>query len=302
VENLVFSTGYGYPVEYLQPFLKSISRNMQSADVVLFYHDTSEHAVNRLRNYLGTVKVIKPSDHLVRQAITILPKGRRTLSQLIHPLTRNLSPYSPSLTGIYSVNFARYFWAAEFCERVDITQYKKVMLCDSRDVIVQSDVFDKVDQINFVTGTEERRIGECPFNQDYVLGSYGKDILGKLWEEVIVNSGVSLGPRESVLEYLRAVTQEMKRIGKRLVGGRRGDQSIHNYLIRSNALKFPVRITKSMDGIIGTLAYYDKDRIFIDADNVCLENGITPSIIHQYDYFPKVSHHVARLYGSSASR
>jgi hypothetical protein len=299
MENLVFSTGYGYPVAHLQPFLKSISRNMQSADVILFYHDTSEHAVSRLRNYLGTVKVIKPSDHLVRQAITILPLGRITLSQLMFSLLgRKLSPYSPLLTGMYSVYFARHFWAAEYCERVNITQYKKVMLCDSRDVIVQSDVFDKVDQINFVTGTEERRIGECPFNQGYVLWSYGKDILRELWEEVIVNSGVSLGPRESVLKYLSAVTQEMRRIGKRIVGGRRGDQGIHNYLIRTNALKFPVRITNSMDGIIGTLHYYDKDRIFIDADNISLENGITPSIIHQYDRFPKLSCHVARIYGS----
>jgi hypothetical protein len=298
MDNLVFSAGYGYRVEYLKPFLKSISRNMQSADVILFYHDTSEHAVSCLRNYLGTVNVIKPSDHLVRQAITILPKGRRTLSQLIHPLARNLSPYSPLHTGIYSVFFARYFWAAEYCERVNITQYKKVMLCDSRDVIVQSDVFDKVDHINFVTGAEERRIGECGTNQNYILGSYGEDILRTLWEEVIVNSGVSLGPRESVLEYLRAVTQEMRRIGKRIVGGRRGDQSIHNYLIRRNALKFPLRVTKNTDGIIGTLAYCDEDRIFIEAGDISLENGITPSIIHQYNRFPKLSHHVARIYGS----
>jgi len=298
MENLVFSAGYGYPVSSLQPFLKSISRNMQSADVILFYHDTSEHAVSCLRNYLSTVKVIKPSDHQVRQTIAILPQGKRTLSRLIYPLGRKLSPYSPLLTGIYSIFYARYFWAAEYCERVNITQYKKVMLCDSRDVVVQSDVFDKVDHMNFVTGAEERRVGECPSNQDYILGSYGTDVLRKLWDEVIVNSGVSLGPRESVLEYLRAVTQEMKRIGKRLVGGRRGDQSIHNYLIRTNALKFPVRITKSIDGIIGTLYYYNKDRIFIDANNISLENRITPSIIHQYDKIPKLSDHVAKFYGS----
>jgi hypothetical protein len=46
-------------------------------------------------------------------------------------------------------------WAAEYCERINITQYKKIMLCDSRDVVFQSDMFDKADHVNFVTGAEE---------------------------------------------------------------------------------------------------------------------------------------------------
>ena len=305
-ENLVLSSGYGYPVEYLQPFLKSIARNMQSADVILFYHDTSEHAVSHLRNFLGRLKVVKPSDHLVRQAISILPRGRKRLSQLIHPFAQRLSPYSPLLTGIYSVHYARYFWAAEYCERVNVTQYKKVMLCDSRDVIVQSDVFDKIDHITFVTGADERRIGECSGNQNYILESYGKDvgneIVRQLWKELIINSGVSLGPREAVLEYLQMVTKEIKYVGKTLVDGRQGDQGIHNYLIRSNVLKFPVRVTKSTDGIIGTLYNYDEDKISINGDSILLENGVAPRLIHQYDRVLKLSHHVEGIYGYSGYR
>jgi len=305
-ENLVFSTGYGYPVEYLQPFLKSISRNMPSADVILFYHDTSEHTVTRLRNYLGRLNVIKPSDHLVRKAIDALPRGKRRLPRLVQPLAQKLSPYSPFLTGSYSVHYARYFWIAEFCERANIAQYRKVLLCDSRDVIVQSDVFDKVDHINFFTGADERRIGECLGNQSYILESYGesegKDILRQMWKELIVCSGVSLGPRESVLKYLFLATKEMKRVGQTLVDGRQGDQGIHNYLIRSNALKFPVRVTKNVDGIIGTLYNYDEDKISINGDNISLENGLTPCIIHQYDRFLKLSRHVERIYGYSGYR
>ena len=294
-ENLVLSSGYGYPVEYLQPFLKSIARNMQSADVILFYHDTSEHAVSHLRNFLGRLKVVKPSDHLVRQAISILPRGRKRLSQLIHPFAQRLSPYSPLLTGIYSVHYARYFWAAEYCERVNVTQYKKVMLCDSRDVVVQSDVFDKVDDVRFVTGAEEKRIGECHFNQAEIYDYYGPDILRMLSDQVIVCSGVSLGSRKFVLEYLRAMTQEVRRINKPASEGY--DQSIHNYLVRTNALNFPVRITRSADGIIATLGYYDSDKIVVDAeDSVSVENGITPSILHQYDRLQNLSEHFARIY------
>ena len=133
---------------------------MKSADVVLFYHDTSEQTVSRLRGYLKTVQVVKPADHLVRQAINSLPRGKIRVSRLIHRLRRKLisQHHLYLLTGIYHVHFARYFWAADYCDRVDIRQYKRVMLCDSRDVIVQSDVFDKVDDISFWTGREDAHL------------------------------------------------------------------------------------------------------------------------------------------------
>ena len=85
-ENLVFSSGYGYPPNRLRAFLKSISRNMKTADVVLFYHDTSEHCLSQLREYLSTVRVVKPKGQLVRQAISFLPRGRRLTSRLLHHL------------------------------------------------------------------------------------------------------------------------------------------------------------------------------------------------------------------------
>jgi hypothetical protein len=75
MENLVLSSGIGYSLAYLRVVLKSISRNMKSADVVLFYHDTSEQVVSHLREYLSTVQVIKPGDHAIRRAISILPRG-----------------------------------------------------------------------------------------------------------------------------------------------------------------------------------------------------------------------------------
>jgi hypothetical protein len=299
MDNLIFSSGYGYPPHYLKAFLKSISRNMKSADVILFYHDLSKQTVSHLREYLERIQIVKPCDHSVRQAINSLPRGRILASRLIHQLRRKVinQPYSYLLTGIYHVHFARYFWVVDYCDRVDIRQYRRVMLCDSRDVIVQSDVFDKVDDISFVTGGEDRHIGECPFDKAWIYNYYGKDVLQTLSDEWIACAGISLGPREIVLAYLRAVTQEIERHGTRLLG-LTGDQAIHNYLIRTNALDFPVEVTKTVDGIIGTLNYFDRGRLVFDsANNISIDNGVTPSIIHQYDRLPELSEHVAKIYG-----
>ena len=167
------------------------------------------------------------------------------------------------------------------------------MLCDSRDVVVQSDAFDKVDGIGFVTGAEEKRIGECPFNQSWIYTHYGRDVLKELWDEWTVCSGVSLGPREMVLDYVHAMTQELSRIAKPASG----DQAVHNYLIRTKALNFPVHVSKSSNGIIGTLYYYDPKRLAIDEfRGISLENGVTPCIIHQYDVFPELCQHYSRVY------
>jgi hypothetical protein len=297
MQNLVFTSGYGYPPTYLEAFLKSISRNMKSADVILFYHDTSERVVSHLRDYLETVQVIKPNGHAIRRGISFIPLGRRTTTKLVNKVGQKLfNEHSSLLAGSHNINFARYLWVADYCDRVDIRQYKRVMLCDSRDVIVQSDVFDKIDNISFVTGLEDGRIREDRLNQEWIYEFYGKDALRELWDELIVCSGVSLGPRQIVLEYVRRMAQELKRCGIVRAGG---DQGLHNFLIRSNALKFPVHLTKSTDGIIGTLHFFDKDRVFVNnADNISVENGVVPSIVHQYDRFPKLSQHVARIYGS----
>jgi hypothetical protein len=171
------------------------------------------------------------------------------------------------------------------------------MLCDSRDVVVQSDAFDKVDYISFVTGAEEKRIGECFLNQTWIYNCYGKDVLRMLSDETIVCSGVSLGSREIVLEYLHSVIQEVKRLGAVAAGSATIDQCVHNYLIRTNALNFPVHLTKTIDGIIGTLHHYDRKKIVVDgADNISVENDIAPSIIHQYTRFPELCEHVVRIY------
>jgi hypothetical protein len=289
-ENLVFSSGYGYPPTYLRAFLKSISRNMKTADVILFYHDTSEHYLSQLREYLSTVRVVKPKGHLVRRAIGLLPRGRGLTSHLVHYL-------APSLVGATSrIQCARYFWVKSYCDLVDITQYKRIMLCDSRDVVVQSDAFDMVDGIGFITGTEERRIGECPSNRSWIYSHYGRHILKELWDEWIVCSGVSLGPREMVLEYVHAMTQEFNRSIDSENKRTGGDQVVHNYLIRTKELNFPVHVSKSSDGIIGTLGYYDPKRIVLDEfGSTSLENGVTPCIIHQYDRVPELRQHYSKF-------
>jgi hypothetical protein len=272
---------------------------MKAVDVVLFYHDTSEESVSHLREYLDIVQVIKPTDHLVRQAINILPRGRGVISNLIIDLAQRLEdgePYNPLLTATYHVSLARYFWVVNYCCRVDISQYKGLMLCDSRDVVIQNDPFDKADELRFVTGAEEARIGQCWINRPWIAHCYGENALRALSDEWLLCSGVSFGRREMVLHYASSMARELKRIGKRLVGRASLDQAIHNYLLRADALNFAVRATPSRDGIIATLSdHYDRKRILIDGADISLEN-VVPSIVHQYDRSPELCQHYARIY------
>jgi hypothetical protein len=101
------------------------------------------------------------------------------------------------------------------------------------------------------------------------------------------------------------MVQELKRIGRRLgvyCFGVGEDQAVHNYLIRTKALNFAVHASKSDNGIIGTLGYYDRQRIVIDdSANISVDNGeVTPSIIHQYDRFPEFRQHYGRDFLSGA--
>jgi hypothetical protein len=301
-ENLVFTSGYGYPHTYVRSFLKSISRNMKSADVVLFYHQTSRHCVNQLHEYLGRVRVVKPSGHVVRRAISFLPRGRGLTSRLVHQVARKLD-YEGRLHALIDatlhIHCARYSWVKSYCDVVDISRYKKIMLCDARDVIVQNDAFERIDERHFVTGGEEKRIREDSLgNQAWIRHYYGPDILNKLLDEWIICAGVSLGPREMVLEYVHEMVREVDRVCR---PSGFGDQAIHNYLIRTKRLNFPVHVSKSTEGIIATLYHYDHHfepkRIVLDTShNISLENGAVPCIVHQYDRFPKLRRHYSVIY------
>jgi hypothetical protein len=266
---------------------------MKNADVVLFYHDTSEQSVSNLREYLATVRVVKPSDNLIRETISTLPRGKGLTSQLVLQ--------SPLLSAAYKPALARYFWVMNYCKRVDISTYDNILLCDSRDVVVQTDVFDKIKDATLVCGAEELRIRECTINQWLISNCYGQDVLKSLSDELIICSGVSLGSRQIVVEYVYSMVQELKQMGRRIGFHRLNigeDQAVHNYLIRTNALNFSVHASRSDDGVIATLGYYDTNHIIIDTDsgNILLSNGITPSIVHQYDRFPELRRHYSVTY------
>ena len=110
----------------------------------------------------------------------------------------------------------------------------------------------------------------------------------------IICSGVSLGQREAVLEYVHAMAGEVRRLSSGIRSF--GDQSLHNYLIYSKALNFTVSVTRSQDGIIGTLQYYDQSRISVCGQHIRLENDVIPDIVHQYDRFQNLIEHYTTVY------
>jgi hypothetical protein len=302
MRNLIISSGYSYPPSYMRVFLKSIAKNAPTTDVVLFYHDASAQTISLLQEYLSTVNVVQPSDYVLRKARDLLlTRGKNRILGAIHRvgqvIERNVgASYLPLLTATYDVILARYFWASHYLRNTDINKYDYIMLSDCRDVVIQSDPFEKINGNYFISGAEEKRIEECTINQNWIYETYGADVLRNIKGEWIICSGVSIGSRSLLVAYVSAMANELKRMDGKLVGRVGGDQAIHNYIIRTKALNFEVQTTKSVDGIIATLHHYDEKCIGINGNNIVIENGVIPSVVHQYDRFCFLREHCAEIY------
>ena len=105
-----------------------------------------------------------------------------------------------------------------------------VLLADSRDVIFQRNPFEQIGS-RLVSGLEEKIIGHCPRNSDWIIQVYGTNVHASLSSRRVLCAGITLGPAKKVEEYLVAMCREIWRCLPKVAAIEQYDQAIHNYLI-----------------------------------------------------------------------
>ena len=160
---------------------------------------------------------------------------------------------------------------------------EQVMVSDTKDVIFQLNPFENqlFDEINFFL--EDKYIFECPTNSRWLMRSYGKKIYEKLKKNRISCSGVTLGERNSMINYCSKMDWEIKNnIYFSLNPFNKGsDQGKHNFLISQpefNNSKF----YKNNDCFVVNLSN-SKANIIEYKNKTFSINNKKISVIHQYN-------------------
>lgn len=173
----------------------------------------------------------------------------------------------------------------------------RILLCDSRDVLFQGDVFDfdfnslkrypEQPDIDLYFTLECGYIGECDINKKW-LQAYQKEvpcIFNQLLFQRISCSGATIGNHWGMMNYVGLMTKLILDSPKAQEGKEFRDQALHNHLIY-NIHKAGIKtgFLDHKDGLVHHVAWgYPRGTTKIVGDQVVNHLGKPAKIIHLYD-------------------
>ena len=310
-KSLIITTSFGYASSDLAPFINSARLNSPNSDILIFCAESDILSLKPLlRNHRqimtravpsppaiikGTAKNLKAAARKFRRAS--LAATQRVMGSKHEIGVEVNSTFSKSTCQLHFL-IRRFFWARQALLDNRLDNYADVMLCDSRDVLVQSDPFTGIHG-QLTSGEEVNRVGKCPINRGWIKKAYGKRILSQLENSKIICAGVTLGSRENILNYLNLFFEEsMSLIDMHSTSYLPNlDQAIHNKVLRLSTELNP-RLT-GPNGHIATIGCLQESDIDFDSKTrQVMIRGSRPAIVHQYDRSPSLSKFATMQYSS----
>jgi len=210
-----------------------------------------------------------------------------------YDLEKELKKYQTIIikTKIYkkAIQFKRYEIFLKFLENKN---YTNILCCDSRDIYFQANPFDfkYKGEINFFL--EDRKIKDCPYNSNWIIKTYGKEIFDSIGNKTILCSGTVLGSYKKIKEYLNLIKNNISKFKyKRKLKysltfridpeGRGCDQGHANYLAHKDLIK-NTHFYSNSDGPFATVFYLKK--ITFNKKYELVNSLNEPyTVVHQYD-------------------
>lgn len=181
----------------------------------------------------------------------------------------------------------RFIWYSRIDKQI-LKKYSHIILSDCRDVIFQSDPFERIKIRNdfLLSGCEPELINNNKINKKWLVEAYEKNhqVYSKLLNSPIICAGVTLGSSQMVFNYLEKMRIEIKNyiINSKKASITNLDQIFHNKILGYNTNN-KIIIDKNNE-FISTLGFTRKFDIKINNPlKKIIVNGNIPSIIHQYD-------------------
>jgi len=274
-------------------FLNSLGWSQVDADVVLIANHGGPAAEERLKSLCPQARLWVPManqfNRIQRRIALTFPAPSRWLASRWRDIWRHRPDRRTEIErrAVYLLNItiARYLFAKHYLDQV-ASQYDHVLICDSRDVILQRDPFADLPPGIIVTGEESGRGKDHADNCYWMNHLYGNEpsvSAAALLEQKVICSGVTLGDTAAMQRYLEAMCAEFMERLPQLVHQIYMDQAVHIQLIRTGHLK-GVQLSPNGDDRIATLATSDLSEFTIAPSGALLaRDGAKVAIVHQYD-------------------
>jgi hypothetical protein len=292
-KTLVISAATGYTPKQIRPFLESLYQYCPETLVVLIVMPELEEYQEEFLKFnkntsLYMIRNILSTNDLVQKVLNTIYRSLRKIgfSDVIFNKLLNYIPVENHLKrefikASFYIPLSRYFFAQELI----LEKYKdaeKILLSDSRDVFFQADPFVGLDQKLF-TGLENIKVKDCNINKVWLERLYSYHELENIFDEPVLCSGVTLGQRDAILDYLETMCLSLS---QRLISAacRHGlDQGIHNWILRTTN-HVEVELIPNGHPLIATLHHFTNDMFIFDENQGLLTKDLElVKIVHQYD-------------------
>lgn len=226
---------------------------------------------------------------LYRLFIGALELGTKARAKGFDPVYRAVS------SAWFHTTNARYFAYQDFL-KVN-SNYRCVLLSDSRDVVFQANPFPQVnpDIVHVFEHDPAILFGDEDLNRggldtQWTVGIYGKKIADSLKGKPVTCVGTIMGSPAVLLKYMAIMETE-------ILSHKRGtlEQPIQNKLIYLDLPNDFVKIHPNSDGLILTLHAVDHQTYEVNEKQVKVNGKVVP-VLHQYDRIPTLESMFETLY------
>jgi hypothetical protein len=284
--NVILGVAEGMAWAEIEPFVRSLRRTTYDGDVLLYTADLDPHTIDALRT--ADVEVLRMRRaHLPARGRRLTPYDPRlarlhgrypALVGRASRWSRDPTSAAAALAAAISVRDIRRFFLYYRHVRSHGYAYENVMLTDVRDVIFQKDpfAFDIGGALHCYLEDTGRTLGSEPYNRRWLQTAFGQEVAHELRDRPIACAGVTIGPTELVVEYLRVMVEHLLRLPVQTTGL---DQAVHNYVLHSKRVPSALLVPNG-NGTVATLGIMPTDEV---------RPLLGAAVLHQYDRHPELA-------------
>jgi hypothetical protein len=290
-QAIVMGSASSLPASHFLPFFRSLRATGSKGHTCVFVANLEAAERARLAEVVDEVVCVDAAHPAVAPAWTVHALG---WSKGAHGLRRHFPMFCRQvcrvhragrgsrfaddlefrLQGLQSLRYAHYL---EYLR--DHPEFTQVMISDLRDVIFQHDPFAApVASLEVFLEEPEMTFGVDGFNRRWIEDLYGVSGVSQLGDRVVSCSGVTFGTRDSMMGYLGAMADEVRRhlppLGPR-------DQAMHNWLLYTDKFDTPLVVSNGYGRVLTMGAQH---HVEVSADGTVINrDGSVPAVLHQYD-------------------
>ena len=249
--NLIMGAWWHLPAKELEPFLGSLRHTTFNGDVCVLVGDAPKDVIELL------------------QAHGVIVDRLRRFG-----------------AGMTVDRYTRYYGYLDFITR-HADRYSAVLLTDLRDVVFQSNPFERPLLADIVYTQERCLIGDNPIVRPRIARTYGDAVAHNLRDFPLSCCGTTLGTGAGIVRYLLAMTQSLLNLPVPLAF--HADQVIHNHIAHLRALRGAW--LEASEGTVSKMEHMPDESVAVSTDEVLIDGKRVP-VLHQWQKHPRLAAHV----------